>query len=484
MLRLFKNISVYSLGNILNTGVSFFLLPLYTRVLHPADYGKLELIYILGTVLVILYGFNIESGYNRIFFIDKKIIFQKILFGTGQLFNLLCSISFTVIIIINSEWIAKILFEYKEGVIFLKIICLISVFEVLTRIPLNNLRVRQQPKLYVSINLLQLFITMSLTVFLLVVVNLGVLGILYARLIGLCFTLIFLYYVTRGQYIMVFSLYELKLMLGFSIFLIPANLSAIILNMSNRYFIQEYQNLRDVGMFALGAKIAGVIPLLFTEPVKKAFSPYLFEKVDNQEECKKLFADFTKIFLIGLVIVALTISLFSREFVTIMADKAYSGSESIVFVLCMSYVFLGLSSIFVLGIHIARKTWIVTVIFILSALINVLLNIWLIPTNGRMGAAIATLISIIFINVTYLYSLNKVYPIKFEYKTMAKTILLAIMFNIIGSFFVFNIILNIFLKILLMLTFLFILFSINVISKKEFIKLRDRFTEKLSSSIQ
>jgi len=218
-------------------------------------------------------------------------------------------------------------------------------------------------------------------------------------------------------------------MLTFSVFLIPSALSALILNMSNRYFLQEYQTLDDVGLFSLGAKLAGIIPFLFTEPVKKAFGPYLFEQIDTPETCKKTLADFTRFFTAGLAFVTLFISLFSREVIMVMSDQSYSGSYTIVFVLSVSYWFLGLAGIIVMGIHITKKTWIVTLIWPVSAIINILLNIWLIPQYNRMGAAWATLISVIFINISYFYALHRVYPVKFDYINFLKVLVLLLACN-------------------------------------------------------
>ena len=72
MLKLFKDISVYTIGSILTTSVSFLLLPIYTRVLQPADYGQLELVYLVAAILSILYGLKVELGYTRIYFLKKE----------------------------------------------------------------------------------------------------------------------------------------------------------------------------------------------------------------------------------------------------------------------------------------------------------------------------------------------------------------------------------------------------------------------------
>lgn len=470
MLKLFKNISVYSFGNILNKGVMFLLLPLYTRVLQPADYGKLELVYLVGFILAVLYGLYVENGYNRIFFISKDADYRKTLFSTGQGFNLFCSLVFVSIMIMNAKWIANKIFDFPEGVIFLRLIIFSTIIEVMTHIPFNNIRIRQKAKIYVVVNLFKLILITGLTVYLVAFAHQGVAGVLYARIIGGSITLGLLYYVTRHEYRFGFSFPQLKIMLGFSIFLILPGLSALILNMSNRYFLQEFQTLEDVGLYSLGAKLAGIIPFLFTEPVKKAFSPYLFEQIDNPGECKKTLANFSRIFLAVLSVIALSVSLFSRELIMVMSDQSYSGSHTIVFVLSVSYLFLGLSGIVVMGIHITMKTWIVALIWPISAIANILFNIWLIPVYGRMGAAVATLLSVVIINISYLYALHKVYPVKFEYFKFLKILILLVIFNYAGTFVQLNIIPSILIKSLLLLMFLVALYYSGIFRKDELLK--------------
>lgn len=480
MLRILKNISVYSLGSILATGVSFFLLPLYTRILQPADYGQLELVYLVASILVILFGLKIELGYGRIYFLKNDADYRKTLFATGQAFNLFCSILFIVILFLNIDWFAAHILKFEGGSYFLKLISLATVFEVLLYIPLNNLRVRYMAKQYITSSLLKLILTISFTIYFIAFLDLGVAGVLYGKILGTFITLMYAYYLTWNEFVFKFSLKQLWPMLGFSIFLIPANLSSLILNMSNRYFLQEYQNLNDVGLYSLGAKIASVIPLLFTGPVKQAFSPYVMELADQPEKCKNLLSDFIRYFFAGLSVFVLAISIFANDLISIMADKSFEGSGNIVFILAFSNLILGVAALVVLAIHITRKTWIVTIIWVVSSIFNIFLNIWLIPLYSRTGAAYATLFSILFICVMYIFAAQRVFPLKIPYLAMIKVLVVLILFNYIGSLITLSILLNVFLKLFLVCCYSIILmFFLGVFSKIELHRFKSFLFKKL-----
>lgn len=433
MAKLAKDLTIYSLGTILNKGVMFLLVPLYTRVLVPADYGKLELVNTVGAILVMLYGLMVENGYARMYFQSREIDKRKELFFSGQLFNIVCSLVFGGISFIYAESIAANIFKFPGGADFLRLITVVTFLKVLTHIPFHNIRNRQKAALFVSMNLGYLILNVALTIIMLVVLKLGVKGVLYAQIISGTIELLALYYVTREENGLKYSLASLKMMLGFSVFLIPANLSGFILNLSNRYFLNEYQDLEQVGLYSLGAKLSGIIPFLFTDPVKRAFGPHFYKLMDQPERSKKLLADFSRVFFAGLALVALTISVFSRELVELMASASYGGSHSIVFILSTSYLFLGLAGVIVIGVHVTMKTWIISLIWLVSAGINVLLNILLIPAYGRMGAALATMLSVVFINISYFYAVSRIYPVKFEYLKYLQVLLMMIAVNITAT---------------------------------------------------
>lgn len=400
----------------------------------PADYGKLELVNTVGAILAMLYGLMVENGYSRVFFQNKDMDWRKSLYFTGQAFNVFCCILFGGLSFLYSDQIARVIFNFDGGGEFLRLITVVTLFKVLTHIPFNNIRNRERASLFIALNFGYLLATVLFTIYFLVIAGIGVKGVLYAQILAGVLELIALYYFTWDQRSLRFSMKGLTTMLGFSVFLIPSNLSSFVLNYSNRYFLNEYMNLEEVGLYSLGAKLAGVIPFLFTEPVKKAFGPHIYNMIDDTAKCKQQLADFSRVFFFLLAVVALLISLFSKEVVSIMAESSYSGSHSIVFILALSYLLLGLAGVIVIGIHITMKTWIITLIWPLSAAVNILANIIFIPKYGRYGAAVATLISVAFINISYFIAVHKVYRVNFAYGKLLLCLVLMVIMNFAGVY--------------------------------------------------
>lgn len=481
MKLLLKNISIYGFGEILSKSIQFLLLPLYTRVLVPADYGKLELVYMVGAILAILFGFLIQNGYARIYFDkaeDEK--FKERLFGTAFFFILICSLAFLISSIIFSKYIAHVVFSFEDGETFVKLIGLSIFLKAISEVPYKSLIVRAKAKPYVSVHIITLLVTMLLTILFVAVYRWEVKGVLYAQIIGGFIQFLILAGLTFKIQFFAFSITQLSDMLKFSVFLILPNLSSFILHLSNRFFIKEYQNLEEVGLYSLGYKIASIIPILFTEPVKKAFAPHIYSLIHNPSKCKQEIKKFSRYFFAAIITFALSISIFSRELIIIMSDQSYHKSYSIVFILAVSYVFLGLSGIIVIGIQITKKTWIITLIWPLSAIISLMFNYILIPSYGRMGAAIAALISFFFINVAYFIALSRVYKIDFEYWKYLYVLILMSVFYLFSTQIQFSLFLSFILKILLLIIFLICILFGQYFNREEI----DKFLKPLISKLK
>ena len=105
----------YGVGGVLTKSINILLVPIFTRVLIPADYGSLDLIYIAGSLFAILYGFMIGSGYVREFFSHKSAEERQRLFGSAYWFTLGNVIIFLILIYLFSDQIASVAFDFSSG---------------------------------------------------------------------------------------------------------------------------------------------------------------------------------------------------------------------------------------------------------------------------------------------------------------------------------------------------------------------------------
>jgi len=419
-----KNISLYSLGEVLSKSIQFLLLPLYAHFLAPADYGQLELTYLYGAVLIIFYGFIIENGYGRLYFDRKQGAYRDALFGTAFLFKLGSGAVFLGFSLLFADFFGKALFGSISGAAYLRLISLSVFLKALAEIPLKTLIVERRAVRFIVNNLFYLLVSLSTTVYFVVVLRLKITGVLYGQILGAAVQLATLLYSEWKKTYFHFSFQSLRGMLHFSVFLIPTQLASFVTFWSNRLFLLKFAGLEDVGTFSFGYKIASVIPILLTQPIKKASGPEIYELIDRPEACRQRIRQYTLVMLMFLSLFALALSVFAREMVQVMAAKSYASSHEVVFILSMGYVFVGLAGIVVAPIQITKKTWLITIAWALSAAANVALNLLLVPLLGKAGATHATMLSFLFILALYFFFAELVYRVRFEYAKYAAILLL------------------------------------------------------------
>ena len=464
--RLIKHMSIYGLGGILSKSINFLLLPLYTRVLAPSDYGALELVYMVGYFIAILYGLMIGSGYIRFYFDSHEEKKRKLYLGSSFWFTFVNSVIFVWISFAYADDIAHLIFKFDNGALFVKLISIATLINANKQIFYNHLQINENSAIYISINIFSLILTLGLTIFFVAFLKWGVQGVLYAQIYGFSAEFIILAAILFRRSLFCFSVSAAKEMLVYSIPLIPIQISAFFINLSDRFFLQSFRTLDEVGLYALGYKFASILPLFAIQPLR-AFTPYIFSLIHTPDVCKKTLADFTRYYLAGLLFIALAISLYSREIIMIMSSEGFYASWSVVFLLSISLVFYGVLNICSYAIEIVKKNWISGLFWALAAVISVSMNFILVPLLGMYGSALSSIISYSIMLLCYFIAVSIVYPVPYDYKKMIFITLFTSCIYLFSTFIYGGVVLSILLKTLLLILYLVILLLSNYFTSDE-----------------
>ncbi len=139
-----------------------------------------------------------------------------------------------------------------------------------------------------------------------------------------------------------------------------------------------------------------------------------------------MFAKVLTYFTITGSIILVVLSLFITDIAHIqvagysLIGSLYWGGLSIVPIILLSYLINGMYIIFSAGIYIEEKSIYVPLVTGIGAVINVAVNLTLIPILGITGAAIATLASYLVMAIGYYVVTQKFYNIRYEYERIAK----------------------------------------------------------------
>jgi O-antigen/teichoic acid export membrane protein len=175
----------------------------------------------------------------------------------------------------------------------------------------------------------------------------------------------------------------------------------------------------------LGCKISMIVSFLIGMPFELVWGAYAFE-IEKKEFAKEIFAKILTYVIILSVFIALSISVLSKEIITIMASPSFIGAYVIIPLITTSIVLQISTNVVRIGILIKRKTFYLPVISSIIALLNVILNFALTPRYGMIGAAAANVLSFsVFPLMSYLIS-HRLYPIRFEFSRIFKIVSIAL----------------------------------------------------------
>ena len=419
--RLVKHTLVYGSGVWVGKVIGFVMIPIYTRALKPADYGALELISRTTDVVALVLGMGMASALIRFHAEGKSDKERARIASTAMAFaggiGLVAALGLGTL----STPISALMFESTGYALCLKLALIAMGAELCAAVPMALLRIHERSAAFTGIVLGRLLVALSLNIYLVVILRMGVLGVMISNLIGVLLTLAaLLAAVGRSRRPRIDSRL-LRAMLAYSLPLVPCSFAMFVLNFGDRYFLRAYWDLRTLGVYSLGYKLCMVMPGLVMEPVGLAWSAVVFTVADR-EDGPRIYARYFNAFMFCVVFLGLWLSAVARDLVQIMADRAYWEAYRIVPVVMLGLIAWAASSVFETGILLAKKTYYRTVGHALSAVIVTAAYAIFIPRYGAMGAAWATVIGFgAMAAATYAFS-QRLFPIPYDLRRAAQLV--------------------------------------------------------------
>lgn len=415
-----KNISVYSIARILPAILSFILLPIYINNTTTIDYGIISSMQILSTMIGLTFTLGVDLAIFRIYYDYNNDKDRRDLLGTIFIFLLIASGIFVTIYFIFQDVVTK-LFVSIEFFPYFAITIGYTFLNLFAVIPLIYFQIKHKSKSYLFFSLLSIVFNAAFILYFLVYKQQGALGFVKGEFISKLVLLPIFIYLTFK--VINFKFYYKKLIntLKFSLPMIPGLLSAFILNLSDRIFIERYFSLEDVAIYTLSYKLASII-LLICGAFTMAYNPFFYEKASSldQKSAKKELSKINNIYAIISMYLSVGLILFANNILDIFFDERYwSGNQIIPFIVVGSYFNL-LTGLLNLMYNQQKKSLELMYIIIVGAIINIILNILFIPNYGIIGAAFSTFASFFIIFIIEYKFAKLYYFIDFDFRLILK----------------------------------------------------------------
>ncbi len=471
--KITKNSAIYGIGTLSTKLIGFILLPLYTSYITVSDYGIFAIAEITSIVLISVISLKINAAFFRWYWDSKYLTKQRSIFYTSLLLMIIIGFLALIPLYIYSGKISFIFFQTERYSYLLRLMAIYSVLQVIIELIVYLMRVQEKAVIFSITAVIKLFVALIITIVLIVYFGRGINSIYEAQITGqIVFFVITLKYVLKNINVK-FEGKVLKGMLKYSIPLIIADISGVILNASDRICLNFLDNSEQVGIYALGFKVSNTIKVFLYTSAMMAVSPLIYQYIDkpgNKRFYSKLLTYFT--FIIMIFVIAL--SLFAKEIVYLFVqNESYYDAWKVIPVLSAAILFGVMKDISLTGLNITKKTLIMAFVVFFMALLNISLNFYFIPIFRSQGASIATLITRIISFGIFYNIAQKYYKIPYEIKKIF--LLLLVGFGIIYfSFITTNIgpYIKVGIKILLLILFPYILYLFNFFEEIEIKKIK------------
>ena len=412
--RLTSDSLVYGLSNTVSKFLGVFLIPIYTRIFAPSDYGIIDLTQLSIVIMVILLTCGFDSAIFRFSYETEDKEEQKTIISTILLSVFIMGISISLFGLFFAKNISYILFNSSEYYLVIAVGLFQIPVTLITGFIYRVLRLRFKAKWYAGISIFGLLVTITLTIYLVVILRIGVIGVFIAKIIGDFLQTIIGFIVSYNNYTLKVDFNRLKDFFSFGLPLVPAGLSQWSLQYVNRYILLFFTNLTSVGIYAVGYKISSVMMIL-TAAFQLAWSPFAFS-ILKEPDAKETYAKVFKYFLILTTAVAAFMTTYATEIILIVATPDYKEASVLIGLLTLCILTIGSYYILCIGSTIEKKTLNITKSLLTGTIINIIAGVTLIPVVGIVGCAIAMFLGYLSACIIVYRSSQKCYPIPFEIK--------------------------------------------------------------------
>ena len=461
---------IYGTGNILSRLITFLLLPIFTNVLSPEEYGIVTLGYVFLGFMNVIYHYGLDNALIRYYRENDRIFSKSVLFSTAIWLLLVSSTVFSIVLYLFRNPIAEILFKDLNYSNIVSLSVFILFFDSISIISNAFLRIEEKSRQFIMIKLVNVLTTLILSIYLVIHLNYGVTGVFISVMIAAVLNAVFLIFLTISKIRFSFSNLLAKDYVKFGIPFLAAGLTAITMELIDRYILASLTDVHTLGIYSAGYKL-GIFMLLVSTAFNYACQPFFF-KERKSENTKIIFSRVLTYFVMGSAVVWVSVSAFIHEIVRIqlggysLIGSQFYGAEHIVPVILLGYMFQGIYYNFLPGIYFENKTKLIPLIIGASAIINITLNYMLIPAFEIIGAAFATMVSYAIMAIVTYFISRKFLQVSYDWNKIAKIGVTAIL-SVTLIYLFWNMLL---VKILSLFFFLFMLYFLKVVTKKEIIR--------------
>jgi O-antigen/teichoic acid export membrane protein len=418
--RLATTGAAYTAASILSKLIAVALLPLYTRYLTPADYGAAEVMFAavvsasivvrLGTVEALLRFYYkddedpdrvVATSFAAMFWVATAAALVALPFA-GQISEALLNRSAPDLarISIGGLWVLT-MFEY-----------LLTLF-----------RLEERARAFFLTTIFNVAVTIGLTVVLVVGQGEGARGLLLGSFAAGAAFVLGLIFVHRRRLSLRVDRELLRRLMRFGLPTMPAELSLYLLNFVDRIIIVRSAGLAEAGLYSLAVKFAQAVNVL-VRGFQLAWPPLAYS-IRDDGEARRAYAAIVTWFVAGCAFVVTGMWLLSRWIVRALAAPEFFGSYKAIGLISTAVTLYALYMVLVVILGRTGRTGFNLPAAIAALVVNVALNLALVPPLGIVGAGIALVASYVVVLALMYGFTQRLFPVPYEWGRLTRVVLVS-----------------------------------------------------------
>jgi O-antigen/teichoic acid export membrane protein len=379
-----KNFFVYSFGALFLKGVSFILLPLYTSLLSPEEYGVLDLLATFTNILDISLSLGLVSALMIEYFHYNDQQRKKIFDTVVSIFLSLSFLLYFVVVGLALIFREKLFTSTPSVLIVLSALtAYLTFFQTFT---ITILKQREEASRATVLQVGSGIISISLNVLFVYGWSWGVAGIIWSSFIGvLLFSGYAFYFILKElQFKFVFNREQYVHFLKLGLPFVPSAVMLWLMTSANRWILLNYTDLEQVGYYSLAFKFSSLFEPLVIAPFLSAYTPRVMKRFQTGDYTQELYK-----FILGGIPAFIVMGFALQLLASWMIDEKFYPALILIPMLVFNAYFSLMAQVCAYILVFQKRILAMLSAITGAAVIGVVTNFVLVPAYGAMGSAIA-----------------------------------------------------------------------------------------------
>jgi len=373
--------------------------PILTRLLTPEEYGILGLVSTTIAITVALGKGGLSDGIIRFYreytnTPERLTLFTSTVLIRGTALSAGVVVAYVLILPHISDYLG-INTKYLSCFMVMALYLFVRPLNIIV---LNYLRTLGKTLLFNAINLttkvLSIILSLGLLIYIIRDLYGFFLGLALAEIVATIILLRWLFSNYRFKFSSVSGDLALNL-LKFGIPLLLTELSYLLLSYVDRYMIVAYSGEKILGLYTVGYNLPSYANELIMFSLSYAVVPIyteLYQK-EGKEKTEEFLSRVLNYYLMAVIPLCVGYYAVAHDLLVTLASNKYIEAAAFSPIIFIGLVILGMNSILCAGLYLQKKSLQILAVMITAVIVNIVMNMILLPNYGAMGASVARLIA-------------------------------------------------------------------------------------------